>query len=209
MGHGCDEPAPEERQGPLVDVSTCPSPHGLWNRAGRALWSVCYLLLFRPSPKVFHGWRRLLLRLFGARIGKDVRVYPSCSIWAPWNLEMGDYSCLSHHVDCYCADRVKIGAHATISQYSNLCTATHDYCDPHMRLVTRPIEIGDQAWICVDVYVSPGVTIGQGAVVGARANVFGDLPPWQVCYGSPARPVHPRQVRPSGAPGQAHGHTSS
>ena len=128
-----------------------------------------------------------------AKIAKSVHTYSSCRIWAPWNLEMGDHSCLSHYVDCYCVDKVKIGAHATVSQYSYLCTATHDESDPHMRLLTRPIVVGDQAWVCADVFVGPGVTIGQGTVVGARSSVFGDLPAWKICYGSPARPHRERR----------------
>jgi len=107
---------------------------------------------------------------------------------------MGDHSCLSHYVDCYCVDRVRIGAHATVSQYSYLCTATHDESDPHMRLLTAPITIEDQAWVCADVFVGPGVTIGQGAVVGARSSVFRDLPAWKVCYGTPAHDVRDRIV---------------
>ena len=178
-----------------VDVSCCPSRHSFKNKVGRALWRGVYLILFRWTPRPCHGWRRFLLRLFGAKIGRGAQIFSSCRIWAPWNLEMGDYACLSEYVDCYCADKIRIGAHATVSQYSFLCTATHDESDPHMRLVMATVSIGDQAWICADVFVGPGVTIGQGAVVGARSSVFTDLPAWKVCYGSPAKPVRDRVVR--------------
>jgi putative colanic acid biosynthesis acetyltransferase WcaF len=181
-----------------IDVSHCPSPHGMGNKLGRVAWGAAWLVLFRPSPKVCHAWRRLLLRLFGARVGRGSHVHPSCRVWAPWNLELGDHSTLSPHVDCYCADRVCIGAHVTVSQYSFLCTATHDESDPRMGLRTAPIVIGDEAWVCADVFVAPGVTVGEGAVVGARSSVFGDLPAWQVCYGTPARPVREREVREEG-----------
>ena len=178
-----------------VDVSRCLSPHSLGNRVARIVWELVYLTSFRPTPKVLHCWRRVLLRLFRAKIGRRVNVYPSCNIWAPWNLEMGDYSCLSHHVDCYSVDKITIGAHATVSQYSFLCTATHDESDPQMRLLTAPITIEDQAWICADVFVAPGVTIGQGTVVGARSSVFRDLPAWKVCHGTPACVVRQRRLR--------------
>jgi putative colanic acid biosynthesis acetyltransferase WcaF len=111
---------------------------------------------------------------------------------------MGDYSCLSHDVDCYCVDRITIGAHATVSQYSYLCTATHDPSDPGMKLVTAPIVIEDQAWVCADVFVSPGVTVGQGTVVGARSSVFKDLPAWKICWGTPAKPVRDRIIKQRG-----------
>ena len=178
-----------------IDVSHCPSSHSFNNKLGRCLWGLVSLLLFRPSPRVFHGWRRFLLRRFGAKVGKGARIQPSCKIWAPWNLEVGDYGCLSHQVDCYCVDRVKIGAHATVSQYSYLCTATHDDSDPHMQLVTAPIVVGDQAWVCADVFVGPGVSIGEGAVVGARSGVFDDIPEWKVCVGTPARPLRDRRLK--------------
>jgi putative colanic acid biosynthesis acetyltransferase WcaF len=128
----------------------------------------------------------LLLRLFGASVGKGAKIMPSVRIWAPWNLSMGVYACLGEHVDCYCVAPVTIGAHATISQYTFLCGATHDERDPHMRLVARPIVVESQSWVCADVFVAPGVIIGEGCVVGARSSVFSSLPPWKVCYGTPA-----------------------
>lgn len=181
-----------------IDVSDCPSEHGLANKVARAVWGIVWLFLFRPSPKILHGWRRLLLRLFGARLGRGVHVYPSCRIWAPWNLEMGAHSCLSHHVDCYCVAKISIGAHATVSQYSYLCAASHDESDPGMKLVSARIAVGDQAWVCADVFLAPGVRVGEGTVVGARSSVFKDLPPWQICCGSPARPVRKRILKNTG-----------
>jgi len=177
-----------------VDVSDVPSSHPLRNKVGRAIWGLVWACLYRPSPKVLHGWRRFLLRLFGAKVGKGVHPHPSARIWAPWNLEMGDHSCLSFFVDCYCVARVTIGAHSTVSQYSYLCTATHDVEHPNMPLVTQPITIGEGAWIAADVFVAPGVTIGDGAVVGARSSVFGDVAPWTIVAGSPAREIRKRQL---------------
>jgi putative colanic acid biosynthesis acetyltransferase WcaF len=178
-----------------VGPEVCPSAHGWANKLGRLVWGFVWATLFRPTPRWFCGWRRMLLRVFGARIGHGAKVMPSARVWAPWNLTMGEYACLSHGVDCYCVAPIEIGAHATVSQYSFLCAATHDETDPHMALVARPIRIGDQAWVAADVFVGPGVTIGAGTVVGARSSVFRDLPPWKVCHGTPARPVRDRVVR--------------
>ncbi len=100
---------------------------------------------------------------------------------------MGEHSCLSHQVDCYCVDKIELSAHATVSQYSFLCTATHDYTQRDMPLVTAPIYIGAQAWVTADVFIGPGVTIGEGAVVGARSTVLGDIEPWTVVAGNPPR----------------------
>ena len=173
----------------------CPSSHSFGNKIGRALWGVVWLLLFRPSPRVLRGWRRLLLRLFGARIGRGAKIMPSAKVWAPWNLTMQEEATLSHDVDCYCVAPVTIGAHATVSQYSYLCTATHDETDPNMRLLTAPIAIGAGAWVCADVFVAPGVTIEEGAVIGARSSVFKDMPAWTICYGHPCRAVRSREMK--------------
>ena len=183
-----------------VDVSQYASPLSRRNKLGRALWSVVWLLLFRPSPRPCFAWRRWLLRRFGARIGKGANIHASCRVWAPWNLEMGDSSCLAFAVDCYCVDRVRIGAHATVSQYSYLCTASHDIRDPHMRLVTAPIDIGDGAWVCAGVFVGPGVVLGEGAVAAARAVVVKDVEPWTVVGGNPAQFIGTRELRSPSAP---------
>jgi putative colanic acid biosynthesis acetyltransferase WcaF len=106
---------------------------------------------------------------------------------------------LADDVICYCVDRIRIGEHTTVSQYSYLCGATHDFEDPHRPLRPAPITIGPQCWVAADVFIGPGVTIGEGTVVGARSSVYGDLPPWQVCTGNPARPRRARALRETDA----------
>ena len=180
---------------PGADISRAPSPHSRKNRAMRVLWGVVWAVLFRTSPRPLHRWRNLLLRLFGARIDPRARVYPRAKVWAPWNLEMGAYATIADDVDCYCVETIRIGAHSVISQYSYLCGATHDFELARRPLVPMPIVIGDSCWIAADVFVGPGVTIGEGTVVGARSSVFGDLPAWSVCVGSPAAAVRERVIR--------------
>jgi putative colanic acid biosynthesis acetyltransferase WcaF len=137
----------------------------------------------------------MLLRMFGAKIGSGVKIMPSARIWAPWNLTMEENSCLSFNVDCYNAAPILIGANATISQYSFLCTATHDIEDPNMRLLKAPITIEAGAWVAADVYIAPGVTIGEGAVIGVRSSVFEDMPEWMVCMGTPCKPEKQRKLK--------------
>lgn len=170
------------------------SPHSLKNRLARAVWGLVYALAFRPSPKPLHRWRNGLLRLFGARLHRDARVYPRAKVWLPANLEMGAGATLADDVDCYNVRLIRIGEYTTVSQYSYLCGATHDHQDPAIPLVPKPITIGARVWIAADVFVAPGVTIGDGTVVGARSSVFKDLPPWVVAMGTPARPVGPRHL---------------
>lgn len=180
-----------------VDVSQCFSAHSRQNKLGRMLWGVVWLFLYRPTPRFLHGWRRFLLRCFGAKIGRGTFPFPSVKVWAPWNLEVGDHCALSDGVDCYCVDRIVIGSHVTISQYSFLCTASHDYEDSHFGLITAPIRIDDGAWVAADAFIGLGVHLGEGAVVAARASVFRDVPPWTVVAGNPAKAIKQRQLRPS------------
>lgn len=170
------------------------------NRAYRAVWFFAWLLLYRPSPRPFHGWRRMLLRLFGAQIASDARVYPDATIWAPYNLTMGPGSCLGEASICYNVAKVTFGAHTTLSLYSYLCTASHDYNDKTMPTIAAPITLKPYSWVAADVFVGPGVTVGEGAVVGARSSVFKDVPAWRVVAGSPAKPIGKRKKQAYKAP---------
>jgi len=177
-----------------VDMSQVQSPHSLWNKIERTLWNGIWLFLYWPSPRPLHAWRRFLLRVFGAHIGDGARPYPAARIWLPRNLTMGPHSRLSDHVDCYCVAPIRIGAHSVVSSYSYLCAASHDYTDPNFRLTTAPIDIGEGSWVAADVFVAPGVTIGDGAVVGARSSVFDDVESWTIVAGSPATYIKDRPL---------------
>jgi putative colanic acid biosynthesis acetyltransferase WcaF len=161
----------------------------VWNRPSRVLWSLVWWFAYRPSPRGLHVWRRFLLRRFGAIIGKGAHPYPSARIWAPWNLTMGEGSCLGDYVQCYSVDRITLEPQATVSQFSFLCTAGHDYRVKGMPLITAPITIGRGAWVAADAFIGPGVTVGERAVVGARASVFRHVDPWTVVGGNPARVI--------------------
>ncbi len=124
--------------GTKVDIAGYNSRLPITNKLRRVVWNVAWLLLFRPSPRPFFAWRRWILGCFGARIGIKANIYPTAKIWGPWNLEMGEYSCLGPDVDCYCMAPIRIGNHATVSQYAYLCTGTHDISDPHMKLLALP-----------------------------------------------------------------------
>jgi putative colanic acid biosynthesis acetyltransferase WcaF len=164
------------------------------NRAGRIAWGVVQTLLYRPSPVILHGWRRFLLRCFGASIGPGAHPYPTARVWAPWNLTMERDSCLGHYVICYSVARIVIGEGAVVSQYAYLCSASHDYEDPSFPLTSAPIEIGPMAWIAAGAFIGPGVSVGEGAVAGAKSVVFRDVPSWTVVAGNPARSIKRRRM---------------
>ena len=157
----------------------------------RLFWSIGRAV-FRLTPRPCFGWRRALLRLFGAKVGSHVNIYPSALIYYPWNLNIGDWSAIGEWALIYNLGTITIGQRTTISQRAHLCAGTHDYRDPAMRLLKPPIHIADDAWICADAFVGPGVTIGEGAVVGARAVAVKDVPAWTVVVGNPARFVKNR-----------------
>jgi putative colanic acid biosynthesis acetyltransferase WcaF len=168
------------------NVTSYPGSHSLKNRIARTAWFFVWCLFFRCSPEMFYSFRRTLLRLFGAKISRSAMICPTVNIWAPWNLEMGEMSTLAPHVICYSVDKVILEDNAIVSQYTHLCTASKDYSKQSRPLITEPILIKSRAWVCADVFVGPGVTVGQGSVVGARACVAKDVEPWTIVGGNPA-----------------------
>jgi len=170
-------------------------PDGFRGRSGWyvQLWWFVQATLFRWSPQVFYGWRRWLLRRFGAHIGVSVIIRPSVQITYPWKLTIGDYAWVGDDVVLYTLGEITIGPHAVVSQRSHLCTGSHDYTQPTFDIYAKPIRIGAQAWLATDVFVAPGVEIGEGTVVGARSSVFESLPPGMIAVGSPARVVRRRE----------------
>lgn len=162
------------------------------NKFMRSIWQVVWLILYRTSPVPLHGWRRFLLRLFGASIARGSHPYPSCKIWAPWNLKMEENSCLGHGVICYNVGKITLREGATISQYAHLCGATHDYRSDAFDLYAGDIEIGRHAWICADVFVGPGINIADRSVITARSVLFSDTKTEEVYSGNPARKVRMR-----------------
>jgi len=155
-------------------------------------WWLVQATLFRGSPQLLYGFRRWLLRRFGAQIGEGALIRPSVSIPYPWKLKIGDHAWVGDHAVLYCLADITIGSNAVVSQKSYLCAGSHDYRTPTFDIFALPIVIEEEAWIATDVFVAPGVTIGRGAVVGSRSSVFTNLPAMMVCVGSPARPIHAR-----------------
>ena len=162
------------------------------NRAGRVLWSLVHALLFRFSPRPLHRWRALLLRCFGARIGRDCHVYPKARIWAPWNLRCGDGAAIADEAVIYNVAEVHLGVHAIVSQQAYLCTATHDIDDPAFPMISAPIWVGQYAWVCARASVLPGTVLQEGAVLGLGSVSGGELQAWSVYAGNPARRIRQR-----------------
>ncbi|HXM94765.1 MAG TPA: putative colanic acid biosynthesis acetyltransferase [Candidatus Dormibacteraeota bacterium] len=165
----------------------------------RLLWSCVQLPFWLRVPRILSPVRIALLRLFGAQIGRRCLV-GSARIWIPWNLQMGEFSVIGDTVEIYNLAPIRIGANSVVSQRSYLCTATHDYTKSNFPIYSLPITIGTSAWIAAAAFVAPGITVGEGAVVGACSVVTKDVPPWTVCAGNPCGVIKPRSLDDPGKP---------
>jgi putative colanic acid biosynthesis acetyltransferase WcaF len=148
-----------------------------------------WLLLFRPTPRPFHAWRRLLLRCFGAQVAPGAHIYAGARIWAPWNLVAGQGAAIGDGAEIYNPSRIELGEYAVVSQGACLCGASHDFESWKFPLTSAPIVIGAHAWIATRAIVRMGITIGAGCVVGAGSVVTRDMPAWTVCAGVPCRVI--------------------
>ena len=170
-----------------------PKPMTWRNRAGRLAWHVVYTSLFRTTPIIGFGrWRCALLRLFGAKVGQGVRVYPNSRFWAPWNVELGDNCEVGWETELYSVGKIILEPHAAVAQHCFLNTGDHDIGRKDLPVGQAPIRVGSWAWVTAKVCIGPGVTVGEGAVCGMRANVVKDVEPWTVVGGNPARVIKRR-----------------
>lgn len=164
----------------------------------RMVWSLVNTTMFRALPgTALARYRNALIRLFGGRVPRHCNIYHSVTIFAPWNLSVGEYTTIGPGTIVYNKALVSIGSNATISQRTHICTASHDISNPGMALVARPIIIADGVWVAAECFIGPGVTIGEGAVASARSCVFKDIPAWDVVRGNPADKIGVRKIETS------------
>jgi putative colanic acid biosynthesis acetyltransferase WcaF len=159
------------------------------------IWWLVQAIAFSLSLHNMDEFRCQVLRLFGAKIGRGVKIRPTVRVTYPWKVSIGDYSWIGDDVVLYSLDEIAIGSHCVVSQKSYLCTGSHDLQDVAFSLLTAPIYIGNGAWIATDCFIAPGVKIGANAVIGARSSVFSDILDRQVAWGSPCRPQYLREMK--------------
>lgn len=176
------------------DLSTFTLPKNFRGRSTLVvqLWWIVQASLFRWSPQFAYGFRRFLLRLFGAHIGSSVIIRPSVTVTYPWKVSIDDFAWIGDDVVLYSLGEITIGSHSVVSQRSYLCAGDHDYIKTNFSIRGRKIIIGSQVWVAADVFIAPAVSIGDGAVIGARSTVLSDMPAGMLCAGYPAKPLRPR-----------------
>jgi putative colanic acid biosynthesis acetyltransferase WcaF len=167
-------------------------------RLRKLLWSVAYYCLFLPSPRPFHLWRKYVLRAFGAKIGKKVHIYPAARIWGPWNLTCEDGAAIADEAVIYNPSPFHMGSHSIVSQQAYICGATHDYEDQDFPLISFPMSLGADSWICARATVQPGVLVGEGAILALGSVATRNLEPWTVYGGIPAKRIKQRTMRSDG-----------
>lgn len=158
----------------------------------RVLW-IFGEYAIRLSPRPCFAWRRMVLRLFGAKVGRAVHLYSSTRIYMPWNVEIGDWAALGEEAFIYSLGKVCIGSGASVAYRAHICAGTHDFSDSSLPLLKPPVVIEDNVWIGTDAFIGPGTTIHRGALVGARAVVVKDVPSMHIVAGNPARQIGMRQ----------------
>lgn len=161
-------------------------------RLRETIWDYLGQPLMRRTLERWYGLRRVMLRLFGARIHPTARVSRTVRIHHPWNLTIEEGSAVGSRAILFCLGPVRIGPRCHVSQFAHLCAGSHDYTRSDMALITDPIVLEEGVWIAADTFVGPGVTIGRDTIIGARATVLHSRGPGLVCVGDSAKPIHPR-----------------
>ena len=181
-----------------IPAESAPDPYlrpafSLNDRLRRLAWNACWAIFYRLSPRPMHGWRSLLLRAFGAKLGPNCHFYPGSKVWAPWNLICADQVTAGDGAEIYNPAPITLGSHAILSQDAYLCGATHDYDDPAFPLLAYATQVGAYAWICARASVAPGVQVGEGAVLGLGSVATRNMEAWTVYAGAPAVKVKERR----------------
>jgi putative colanic acid biosynthesis acetyltransferase WcaF len=141
---------------------------------------------FLPS-----SFRPLLLKIFGASVGRAVLIRSGIRVHLPWNLEIGDDCWIGEEVWFINHEKIRIGSNVCISQRSIICSSGHDYRSKSLEYAHKPVEIKSGAWVCLDSKVLPGVTIGECSVVSAGEIVRKSIPDYSILVGGEIRPIDP------------------
>lgn len=180
-----------------LDIRACRSTRNYSTAIyiSRTLWFLASVFL-RLIPTCCYELRNIVLRIFGARIGPHVRIDRTARIFMPWNLSIGQFSCIGPETLIYNLGLISIGKRTTVSHKVQICDSTHDYTNPTMPLIRSFVKIGNDSWICTQALILPSVTIGEGSIIAAGSVVCRDVPSWSIFGGNPARLIKSRFLKP-------------
>ena len=150
-----------------------------WTRGKNFFNEMIWQIFFKPIISSYLPgsiWRKLILILFGAKLGKSIRLSPGIKIKMPWRLSIGDYSWIGEDVWIDNLASVKIGNNVCVSQGAYFCTGNHDFKKENFNLICKSISIESESWIGAKVVIGPGNTIGQGAVIKMGSIITKDVP---------------------------------
>lgn len=176
-----------------INLSLSNHKRNLSNLFLRLIWNITSFIIYYFPGRNFSFLRVFLARLFGAKIGKNVLIDSKVEIFCPWNLEIGESSAIGRHVKIHNFSRVKIGKHCVISQWSYLCSSTHNY-KGNMELISKDIFIEDYSWVAADCFIQAGAIIKKGTIIGAKSNFKGVSNPWTICEGNPCEEKKKRKL---------------
>lgn len=157
-------------------------------------WWIIQATIFRFSFHNMYEFRAILLRCFGADIGKGTKIRSSAKFTYPWKVKIGDYSWVGDQVTFYSLDNIVIGSNTIISQNSYLCTGTHDIRDSSFKLITKPVYVGDCCWVATDCFIHPGIRINDNSIISAKSNVLKDTERGFIYAGNPAKKIKKREI---------------
>jgi len=135
-----------------------------------------------------------VLKIFGAKLSGVPFIHSTARIQIPWKLTMQHRACLGERANAYSLGKIDIQEGATIAQEAYLCTGSHDFNDPSLQLITKPITIGKNTFIGARAMILPGVSIGNQAIVGAMSVLSKDVPDYQIVAGNPAKKIGERAI---------------
>jgi putative colanic acid biosynthesis acetyltransferase WcaF len=180
----------------LVDLSKPDNSDYVKSRSS-FVWAIWHFLgapLLRSNLLPISALKCIVLRLFGAKVGRGVYIKPGVNVKFPWHLEIGDYCWVGEGAWIDNLAPVTIGSHVCISQGVYLCTGNHDWKSPNMKLFLRPIILQNGCWIGAKATICPGVKVSTGSVIAVGSVLTKDIPSYQVWAGNPAHYVRDRIV---------------
>jgi len=160
----------------------------------RVLWYYTNVLFFKSGLFPFYGIKNFLLKLFGAKLGKQVEIKPCVNIKYPWHLTIGDEVWIGENVWIDSLVPIIIGSNICISQGAMLLTGSHNYKKPSFDLITGSVILEDGVWIGAGAIVNQGITVYSHAILTSGSVATKNLEPYTIYQGNPAVKIRTRVI---------------